>query len=78
MYYREFGIPARIARCYSVEDIEKLMEQYNGKKSCYTSVYVFDDMKDNEGKPNYDSAILNGIWFDFDHDKDVSLSLIHI
>ena len=75
MYYREFGIPARIARCYSVEDIEKLMEQYNGKKSCYTSVYAFDDMKDNEGKPNYDSAILNGIWFDFDHDKDVSKCL---
>ena len=68
MYYREFGIPARIARCYSAEDIEKLMEEYNGKKSCYTSVYVFDDMKDVDGKPNYDSAILNGILFDFDHD----------
>ena len=75
MYYREFGIPARIARVYSAEEIEEITEKYNGKKSCYTSVYCFDNLKDIEGKPNYDSAMLNGIWFDFDHNKDVSKCL---
>ena len=49
MYFREFGIPARIARCSNVESLEGLIRQYNGKKNCYTSVYVFDDSKDKEG-----------------------------
>jgi hypothetical protein len=75
MYYREFGIPARIERAYSPEEIEELVEKYNGKKSCYTSVYCFDNMKDTDGKANYDSAVINGIWFDFDHNKDVSICL---
>ena len=75
MYFREFGIPARIARAYSPEDLEDLVDKYNGKRSCYTSVYVFDNLKDKEGKANYDSAVINGIWFDFDHNKDVSKCL---
>ena len=76
MYFREFGIPARIARAYSPEDLEELVDKYNGKRSCYTSVYVFDNLKDIEGKANYDSAVINGIWFDFDHNRDVSICLI--
>ena len=78
MYFREFGIPARIDRCYSVDDIERLVENWNGKKSCYTSVYAFDNMKDIDGKPNYDSAVVNGIWFDFDHEKDVKKCLMDV
>ena len=76
MYYREFGIPARIARCYSVADIEKQVKKYNGKKNCYASVYVFDDSKDKpDGRANYDSAMVDTIWFDFDHKKDVEKCL---
>ena len=78
MYFREFGIPARIARAYSPEELEELVEKYKGKKSCYTSIYVFDNLKDNEGKPSYDSAIINGIWFDFDHNIDVSKCLMDV
>ena len=29
MYYREFGIPARIAKCKTVEDIEKQVKKYS-------------------------------------------------
>ena len=76
MYYREFGIPARIARCYSVADIETQVKKYNGKKNCYASVYVFDDSKDKpDGRANYDSAMVDTIWFDFDHKKDVEKCL---
>ena len=79
MYFREFGIPARIARCYNVEQLEDKIKYYNGKKSCYTSVYVFDDSVDKvEGKSNYDSAILNTIWFDFDDEKDVKKCLMDV
>ena len=75
MYYREFGIPARIARAYSPDELEEHVEKYNGIKSCYTSVYCFDNLKDIEGKANYDSAVINGIWFDFDHNRDVDKCL---
>tara|TARA_Y100000310_G_C20625112_1_gene785409 strand:- start:412 stop:1485 length:1074 start_codon:yes stop_codon:yes gene_type:complete len=76
MYFREFGIPARVARCYEVEDLNKQIKKYNGKKNCYTSVYVFDDVLDKEGgKTNYNSASLNTIWFDFDHNKNVEKCL---
>ena len=76
MYYREFGIPARIARCYEVKDLENQIKKYNGKKNCYTSVYVFDDMKEKDSKKtNYESAMLNTIWFDFDDKKDVDKCL---
>ena len=76
MYFREFGIPARIARCYEVEDLNKQIKKYNGKKNCYTSVYVFDDLQDKaSGKTNYESAMVNTIWFDFDHNKDVDKCL---
>ena len=79
MYFREFGIPARIARCYNVEQLEDKIKYYNGKKSCYTSVYVFDDSVDKvEGKANYDSAVLNTIWFDFDDEKDVKKCLMDV
>ena len=76
MYYREFGIPARIARCYEVKDLENQIKKYNGKKNCYTSVYVFDDMKEKDSKKtNYESAMLNTIWFDFDDKDNVELCL---
>jgi len=76
MYFREFGIPARIARCFNIEQLEKKVGEFNGKKNCYTSVYVFDDTVDRvESKTNYDSAMLNTIWFDFDDEKDVNKCL---
>ena len=75
MYFREFGTPARIARSFSKEDIEKQVKKYNGKRNCYASVYVFDSLRDMEGKTDYDSAIIDTIWFDFDHNKDVNKCL---
>jgi len=67
--YREFGIPARIAKPKTREELEALIEKYNGKKSCYTSVYAFDDDK------GYESAYINTIWFDFDHKRDIDKCL---
>jgi hypothetical protein len=76
MYFREFGIPARIDKCYTVEELEANIKKYNGKKNCYASVYVFDkEAEIVEGKTNYESAMINTIWFDFDHNKDVDKCL---
>ena len=67
--YRDFGIPARIAKPKTREELEAYIEEYNGKKSCYTSVYAFDDGK------GYESAYINTIWFDFDHKRDINKCL---
>ena len=75
MYFREFGNPARVARCFSKEDIEKQVDKYNGKRNCYASVYVFDSLKDIDGKTDYDSAIIDTLWFDFDDNKDINKCL---
>jgi len=68
--FREFGIPARIATFDSKERGEELVEEWAGRKNCYVSVYAFDEKK-GEGS-NYDSAIIETIWFDFDDDNDVT------
>ena len=76
MYYREFGIPARIAKCSTVEELEAQVKKYSGKKNCYASVYVFDKESEIEkGRTNYESALINTLWFDFDHNKDVEKCL---
>ena len=67
--YRDFGIPARIAKPKTREELEALIDEWNGKKSCYTSVYAFDDDK------GYESAYINTIWFDFDHKRDLNKCL---
>jgi len=67
--YREFGIPARIEKPETREELEELIGRYNGKKSCYTSVYAFDNGK------GYESAYINTIWFDFDHKRDINKCL---
>jgi len=64
--YREFGIPARIAKFKSAEEGQKLVNQYAGKRNCYVSVYAFEE------EDNYDTAIIESIWFDFDDDDDVN------
>jgi|TARA_R100001530_G_scaffold136366_2_gene116759 hypothetical protein len=72
--FREFGIPARIRKCKTIEELQELKSKHNSKNNCYISVYTFtEELKG--GKTNYDSAIINTIWFDFDHDKDVSKCL---
>ena len=67
--YRDFGIPARIAKPETREELEALIDKWNGKKSCYTSVYAFDDDK------GYESAYINTIWFDFDHKRNIDKCL---
>jgi len=71
--FREFGIPARIKRCYSVDELLSSLDEFNGKRNCYVSVYTFTETEGT--KVNYDSAVINTIWFDFDHNKDVNKCL---
>ena len=65
--FREFGIPHRIAKCSSIEQLIELSDTYSGKKNCYVSVYTFTKLEGS--KTVYDSAAINTVWFDFDHNK---------
>ena len=71
MYFREFGIPARIARCFSIEEADVQKKAFEGEKNCYISVYTFDDLYDTKGKTDYTSAVVNTLWFDFDDNKKI-------
>ena len=71
MYFREFGIPARIARCFSIEEADVQKKAFEGEKNCYISVYTFDDLYDKGEKTDYTSAVINTLWFDFDDNKKI-------
>ena len=51
--FREFGIPQRIANCYSLEYILQLSNHHSGTNNCYVSFYAFTLL--NNGKTIYDS-----------------------
>lgn len=59
---RECGPPRKVAN--NMNEWLKFVNIYNGKKSAvYTSIYNF---KQIEIKPNYDSAVIDKLFFDFD------------
>ncbi|MFW6025505.1 MAG: hypothetical protein ACOCRX_04115 [Candidatus Woesearchaeota archaeon] len=63
---REVGVPRKVIE--NKENFFKFVNNYNGyKKAIYSSVYSFNKILDN--KPEYDSAIIDSLFFDFD-DKD--------
>lgn len=47
----------------SIDEFTYLINQYNGKKDCYLSLYAFDIVG---GHVSYDNSIIDKIFFDFD------------
>lgn len=64
----EVGIPRKII--HNQKEFLNYINLYNGKKSLYRTVYSFKEI-DNTSRemPDYDSAIIDSIFFDFD-DKE--------
>jgi len=71
--FREFGIPARIEKVETIERLEELRKKHTNVNNCYISVYAFNEGID--AKTVYDSAVITTLWFDFDHNTDVSKCL---
>jgi len=69
--FREFGTPARIATFETKEEGEDLVFKHIGETNCYVSVYAFRNTTEI-GKTEYDSAVIETIWFDFDDDNNVT------
>jgi len=60
---REIASPKRFV-VYSLEEFLFYVNTYNGKKDLYTSIYSFRRVEN--GKLNYNSAVIDKIFFDFD------------
>ena len=54
--FREFGIPHRIAKCSSIDQLIELSDTYSGKKNCYVSVYTFTKLEN--GKTVYKEGLI--------------------
>jgi len=64
-FSREVGPPRKVV--FNEEEYLNFINIYNGiKTSIYSSIYYFDVV---DSKPNYDSAVIECLFFDFD-DKD--------
>ncbi len=48
----------------SISDLLHYVNKYNGKQDLYTSVYGFEEWFN--GRPNYNSAIIDRIYCDID------------
>ena len=60
---REFGAQRLIAK--DMDHFLKLINTSNGKINCFTTVYSFTESRE-DGRLNYESAIIDKIFFDFD------------
>ena len=70
---REIGL--RRNKCESRQTFDNYVEQFNGKASCYTSLYSFERIDPvRPWKMDADSAIIDRAWWDFDTEEGGSLS----
>ena len=56
-----------------LERLEELRKKHTNVNNCYVSVYAFNEGIDT--KTVYDSAVITTLWFDFDHNTDISKCL---
>lgn len=61
---REIGTPYRRITM-SLDSMLQCIMRLNGKSNLYTSLYAFKKIN-GDGRPNYDTAVINKILFDFD------------
>jgi hypothetical protein len=66
---REFGVPSRVGLLHSMQELIEKVNHYNGKSAIFTSLYAFDEIKNNRGV--YSSARIRQIYFDLDSPEDL-------
>ena len=75
---REMAFPERkgpYRMVYNQQQFNEVVNKLNGKKNLYTTVYAFSRLKQNEYSqmiPDYSSAIIDKVFFDFDNEKALS------
>jgi hypothetical protein len=74
---RETGFPHRNGIVYSMSEFIDRVNRYNGKTDVFVSLYSFDSLKPN-GRPNYDSAKIQWLYFDLDNENCLqSAQILH-
>jgi hypothetical protein len=64
----------RIHRIGSLDKLAGLVRAYSNRPGFYVSVYAFEP-KNSPGKLDYDTAIIDRLYLDFDSKEDISLAL---
>ena len=64
----------RIHRIGSLEKLAGLVRAYSNRPGFYVSVYAFEP-ENRPGKLDYDTAIIDRLYLDFDSKEDLSLAL---
>jgi len=72
---RQIGLKRTTCTDYSVW--LSYIKRLNGRSSLYTSLYSFDDLtREKSGRPNYDSAIMDCAWWDFDSNEEHTMESV--
>ena len=72
---RQIGLKRAI--CLTEYDFNEYLKKLKNLSSTYTSLYAFDNMLD-ERKVDYDSAIMDRAWWDFDITNDLSMEQVKL
>lgn len=78
--YCEFGKPQR-RLVSSYEELVRLINIYNGVANCYSTVYMFEELDESDNwrkKPDYNTAIIDRVFLDFDGDNAFeNMKIVH-
>jgi len=64
----------RIHRIGSLDKLSGLVRAYSNRRGFYVSVYAFEP-DNRSGKLDYNTAIIDRLYLDFDSKEDLSLAL---
>ena len=69
---REIGLRRHL--CHNKKDMTDYIKNVNGKASCYTSLYSFENIHPNKKwKVDIDSVVIDRAWWDFDTTEDYDI-----
>lgn len=67
--YKDFAIPARIAKCQSDKEIAAYVNKYNGFVDCYCSLFWYDIVGKDILNNDIRESKIDKAFFDFDNDN---------
>ena len=74
--FKDFGIPSRIKKVSSEEELIKLVNIYNGIVPCYSSLYWYEVVSIDEFNNEIRKSYIDKIFFDIDEDLESAKKLV--
>ena len=61
---REIGLKRQL--CSSEKQFTNYVEDLGSRTACYTSLYHYEDLLPNQRRVDYNTAVMDRAWWDFD------------